>query len=576
MAKSKFKRAFSVMLSSLMLMPLLSTAPVSTVSAAPGAVIAPMTDLQTASKVLEIYNTEDVTGGVNHGFGANVGAYKFDAAEGALLLKKSSSDYMGGYYRFHVMPPSGKLTNQSWMIISYKTNTSEKAKMVISSNSSVSSFTLANDVSVSKNEYVWTEPVNVSSATEGDVFARLQIGYHCALVVDLPKDTPDSTYFYIKEISFFASKEAAENYIESGALPEVSEDDTPAAVGTGQFVGSTYTYEDCTIGITRVYAAGDSMGGGGTWDLILREPDLLAAALPVCGYNDPSSAINVRGDIAIWAHHTMQDKTVNVKGDRAMTATLKNLGNDKVFYTEYDSSNPDHKKLFNNAWESSSNWEHWTWEPAYNNADVIEWLVSQKKSSDTSSELKSKFTDIKETDKYCKAVNYVAEIGLFMGMTETEFAPNGTVTREQFVTVLGRYAGVDVTKYTGVTFPDVDTVYGTWYAPYVEWAAQNSIVQGIGDGKFGVGTPITIQQACTILSRFVDYKAAPNDTQLTLDMYSDKGSVGTWAVEGMQWAISSSIHMGKMGDKMYLNPTDNATRAQIAQMFYSHSIIFGK
>ncbi len=329
-----------------------------------------------------------------------------------------------------------------------------------------------------------------------------------------------------------------------------------------------------SVDMSRILVGGDSMGGGGTWDIILREPDLFAAAFPVAGYNDPLQAANVREDLAIWAVHTMQDKTVNVRGDRAMVAMLKNLGRTNVKYTEYDTSDAATKEKFNGSWNSSTNWEHWAWVPAHADSDMIDWLLAQRKAEGTTAKVESKFDDIADDAIYCKAVNYVTEEGLFYGMSETEFGPTKSMTREQFVTVLGRYASVDTTQYTEVSFTDVEG--GAYYAPYVDWATKNGIIQGMGDNKFGVGRSITIEQACAILARFLEYKAAPNNTQLTLDAYSDVSVMSAWATESMEWAIENSVYMGTLGSTRTLRPLNPAPRSLIATMFYNITMIYGR
>ncbi len=132
-----------------------------------------------------------------------------------------------------------------------------------------------------------------------------------------------------------------------------------------------------SIDRSRIYVAGDSMGGGGTWDIILREKDLFAAALPTCGYNDPAEAANIRGDLAIWSHHAKQDPVVSVLGDQKMYAALTELGRTNVKYTEFDTENPNDAALF---YSTGPSWAHYAWEAVHANADeVISWLVSQKK-----------------------------------------------------------------------------------------------------------------------------------------------------------------------------------------------------
>ncbi|MBQ8552384.1 MAG: S-layer homology domain-containing protein [Clostridia bacterium] len=666
MAYPKLKRILSVTLSILMLLPILIIAPTNTVSAAPSAIAASMSSLAEASKILTVYNTAYVTGGLEHSFGENVGVYAFDEKEGALSLKKASSDYMGGYYRFHIMSKNAPITNQTWMVVSYKTNATEKATMTFKSNGKDTAVvTLASDISVSNGKYVRTTPVNLNGKGVSDLFTRLKNGTHSALAVTLSEDTPDSVYFYINEICFFGSKAAAEDYVKSGKLPDDTNEfdsthrpgkyteglynDGNVTIGTSVYLpedyspekeysliitfhdqgggvnktvannakelygdnyivfapicptgskwtvdklkNGTYVYdsndpskvmtatisyvkdvllETYNIDRSRIYAVGQSLGGGGVWDFITRAPELVAAAFPVAGYCDPSQAVNISDDVAIWLVHSKQDKSISVSAAHAMAATLMNLGKTNFNYTEYDLSDPAQKELFEESWERSANWEHWAWVPAFKDTEMLDWLFSTEKPSKTINRI-SRFTDVKSSDTYYKAVNYVADAGLFKGITDTTFEPETAMTRAMFVTVLGRLSGVDVSKYTTVSFKDV--VEGSWYAPYVEWAAANGIVSGIGDGKYGVNDIITIEQACTILARYAENKAAPHNTGLTFSAYSDAHTVSDWAKDGMQWAMSNSIYMGQGSE---LTPQSDASRGLIATIFYCYSLIFGK
>ena len=112
----------------------------------------------------------------------------------------------------------------------------------------------------------------------------------------------------------------------------------------------SYIYDEIlttySINENRIYVTGDSMGGGGTWDIILREPDLFAAALPTAGYNDAAQAANIREDLAIWIHHTKQDPIVSAVGDQAMYEALVDLGRTNVKYTEYDAESEDYIALY--------------------------------------------------------------------------------------------------------------------------------------------------------------------------------------------------------------------------------------
>ncbi len=174
------------------------------------------------------------------------------------------------------------------------------------------------------------------------------------------------------------------------------------------------------------------------------------------------------------------------------------------------------------------------------------------------------FKDIYASDSYYDAIRYVYENGLFKGVSDTEFAPAVTMTRAMFVTVLGRMAGVDVRYFDGNSF--TDAVPGEWYAPYVEWAASYGIVQGYGNGIFGINDQITVEQASAILARYAAYIGLSTESTGTLEAFADAGDVSGWAVENMKWVVTNGIYTGETNK---LNPKMPASRALVAGMLYN-------
>ena len=181
------------------------------------------------------------------------------------------------------------------------------------------------------------------------------------------------------------------------------------------------------------------------------------------------------------------------------------------------------------------------------------------------------FIDIFESDTYYDAIEYVYVNGLFKGMSDIEFAPETTMTRAMFVTVLGRLAGIDADDYTEVNFDDVEA--GTWYAPYVAWASEEGLVLGYGNGLFGTEDEITVEQAVVLLARFADYIGIDIDTDAALDSFFDAGEVADWAVEQMKWAVDNNIYEGIDGE---LNPKAPAKRWMLAEMLLAFGENYGE
>jgi predicted peptidase len=133
---------------------------------------------------------------------------------------------------------------------------------------------------------------------------------------------------------------------------------------------------------SRVYLTGLSAGGNGSWYLASQHPDRFAALVVVCGFISefkgrtsgvqyqalaPASAPNPYAFIArrvstlpIWIFHGDADQSVSVEESRKMAAALKGTGAN-VQYTELPGVG------------------HNAWDPAYERADLIEWMLKQRR-----------------------------------------------------------------------------------------------------------------------------------------------------------------------------------------------------
>ena len=181
------------------------------------------------------------------------------------------------------------------------------------------------------------------------------------------------------------------------------------------------------------------------------------------------------------------------------------------------------------------------------------------------------FIDIFESDRYYDAVAFVYENELFKGVSAREFAPDTTMTRAMFVTVLGRLANVNADMYNTVSFDDVEA--GSWYAPYVQWACDAGIVNGYGDGKFGVNDPVTVEQAAVLLARFAAYTGIQTANDMDLSRFTDIAMVSNWAVAPMQFVVGNGIYTGTANA---LEPQSPAKRSLLAEMLYAYVMHFGE
>jgi predicted peptidase len=110
----------------------------------------------------------------------------------------------------------------------------------------------------------------------------------------------------------------------------------------------------------RLYVAGQSMGGLGTWGLISEHPQMFAAAIPVCGGGNEQLAPKLV-HVPIWAFHGEKDQAISVERSRRMIAAIRKAGGTPR-YSEY-------KDVGHNSWER-----------AFSEPDLLEWVFAQRRS----------------------------------------------------------------------------------------------------------------------------------------------------------------------------------------------------
>lgn len=183
------------------------------------------------------------------------------------------------------------------------------------------------------------------------------------------------------------------------------------------------------------------------------------------------------------------------------------------------------------------------------------------------------FTDVSENDWFFDAVKFVNERKLFVGTTETTFAPRMAMTRGMFVTVLGTLAGVDETAAEASTFEDVNP--NAYYAPYVAWAQKNGIVVGTSATTFEPNAEITREQMAIIMYNYAKY--AGEDVSKTdpagLAAFADGASVSGWAQTEMAWTVNMQLMVGSDGK---LSPQNHASRAEVAEIVKNYVNVLGK
>jgi len=133
---------------------------------------------------------------------------------------------------------------------------------------------------------------------------------------------------------------------------------TEALMGLLEQMRATYPVDPA-----RIYITGLSMGGFGTWGMLMDYPDYFAAAVPICGgwnlEEDVENAPRI-GNVPIWAFHGALDDDVPVERSRDMVRAIEGTGGN-IKYTEY----PD-------GW-------HPIWDSVYSEPELFPWMFAQVK-----------------------------------------------------------------------------------------------------------------------------------------------------------------------------------------------------
>lgn len=175
------------------------------------------------------------------------------------------------------------------------------------------------------------------------------------------------------------------------------------------------------------------------------------------------------------------------------------------------------------------------------------------------------FYDVTSSHWFNTAVTFCYQKGIMSGNSSVKysFAPYGSLTRAQMVTILAQMSKINKDNYKTSSFSDVPV--GSWYAPYVQWAYTYGIVSGTGNGAFSPHAPITRQDMVVMLYNFTN--AVNRDTSATQGLYNsfaDHGNVAGYAVNAVNWAVSLKCLNGDNNNR--LNPRATANRAQVAQV----------
>ena len=178
-----------------------------------------------------------------------------------------------------------------------------------------------------------------------------------------------------------------------------------------------------------------------------------------------------------------------------------------------------------------------------------------------------KTTDFRDFDKsawYAEAVSAAVDNGLLYGKSSTIIDPNGDMTRAEMAAIINRsfgcYKATDISQYKDVS-------KSKWYYKDVALAVQMGTYNGRSSSTMAPDAPISRQEAMTVVARALelDYDAY---AKTDLSAFSDRSEISNWAMPYVRAMVGADYIHGRTKG---LEPLDNITRAEFAQIF--HNII---
>lgn len=154
-------------------------------------------------------------------------------------------------------------------------------------------------------------------------------------------------------------------------------------------------------------------------------------------------------------------------------------------------------------------------------------------------------------------IDFVARRCLFNGTGDGCFSPYVTMNRAMFVTVLWRMNGCP-TEEASANFTDLEA---DWYASAVAWACANGIVQGYDENTFGPNDPVTREQMCTLVLRFLSYLGMKLNVVGDEIAFSDDDQISSWAKDAVALCSSTGLINGYEG---LFAPQNSATRMEVS------------
>lgn len=186
------------------------------------------------------------------------------------------------------------------------------------------------------------------------------------------------------------------------------------------------------------------------------------------------------------------------------------------------------------------------------------------------SELPLPFTDVALGTWFREPVAYVYINNLMSGLGETTFGPDDLTSRSMIVTILHRL-DEEPSVDSAADFSDV--LAGSWYQNAVNWGTSVGIIGGYGDGRFGPDDSVTREQLVAILYRYAQMKGYDVSGKSDYSRFVDADAVSSYAADAMSWAVSSGLITGTSDTTLSPDGTASRAQVAMIMMRFCENFL---
>ncbi|MPN45686.1 Endo-1,4-beta-xylanase A [bioreactor metagenome] len=162
------------------------------------------------------------------------------------------------------------------------------------------------------------------------------------------------------------------------------------------------------------------------------------------------------------------------------------------------------------------------------------------------------------------AINDMGSRMIVSGIDDKNYKPNREITRAEFAAIIVRALGLSAEPGES-SFSDVGD--SDWFCKYINTAAKYGIISGYDDGNFKPYNKLTREQAMAIISRAMDITGLDtalkeDEIAVLFSGYADSEAILNYAKDGVGACLKAGIISGRGDGK--IAPKENITRAEIA------------